>query len=50
MVKLMWCYSVYLQLFQVNYSAAAQRKKKELHNHQAQLEKEREMLKHNKTE
>ncbi|XP_039991383.1 coiled-coil domain-containing protein 81-like isoform X5 [Xiphias gladius] len=38
------------KLFQVNYSAATQRKKKELHNHQAQLEKEREMLKHNKTE
>ncbi|XP_030582265.1 coiled-coil domain-containing protein 81 [Archocentrus centrarchus] len=37
------------KIFQVNFSAAAQRKK-ELHNHQAQLEKEREMLRHNKTE
>ncbi|XP_071344860.1 coiled-coil domain-containing protein 81-like isoform X2 [Trachinotus anak] len=38
------------KLFQVNFSAAAQRKKEEMHNRQAQLEKEREMLKHNKTE
>ncbi|XP_070765490.1 coiled-coil domain-containing protein 81-like [Enoplosus armatus] len=38
------------KLFQVNFSAATQRKKEELHNRQKQLEKEREMLKHNKTE
>ncbi|XP_044048588.1 coiled-coil domain-containing protein 81-like [Siniperca chuatsi] len=38
------------KLFQVNFSAATQRKKEQLHNRQEQLEKEREMLKHNKTE
>lgn len=38
------------QLFEVNVSAATQRKKEELHNRHAQLEKEREMLKHNKLE
>ncbi|XP_018539213.1 coiled-coil domain-containing protein 81 isoform X2 [Lates calcarifer] len=38
------------KLFQVNFSAATQRKKEELHNHWAQLEKEREMLQHNKTQ
>ncbi|XP_044208953.1 coiled-coil domain-containing protein 81-like isoform X1 [Thunnus albacares] len=38
------------QLFQVNFSVATQRKKEELHNRQVQLEKEREMLKHNQME
>ncbi|XP_023270364.1 coiled-coil domain-containing protein 81 [Seriola lalandi dorsalis] len=38
------------KLFQVNVGVAAQRKKAEMHSRQAQLEKEREMLKHNKTE
>ncbi|XP_070821522.1 coiled-coil domain-containing protein 81-like [Chaetodon trifascialis] len=38
------------KLFQVNFSAATQRKKKELHSRQEQLEREREVLKHNKTE
>ncbi|GLD55966.1 coiled-coil domain-containing protein 81 isoform X1 [Lates japonicus] len=38
------------KLFQVNFSAATQRKKEELHNRRAQLEKEREMLHHNKTQ
>ncbi|KAI3377503.1 hypothetical protein L3Q82_008672 [Scortum barcoo] len=38
------------KLFQVNFSTATQRKKEELQNRQEQLEKEREMLKHNKTE
>ena len=49
MVKLMLIH-IYLQLFQVNFSAATQRKKEELHSRQAQLEKEREMLKSSKTE
>ncbi|XP_069553928.1 coiled-coil domain-containing protein 81-like isoform X1 [Brachyistius frenatus] len=38
------------KLFQVNFSAAAQRKKEELHKRQLQVEKEREMLRHNKME
>ncbi|XP_008290773.1 coiled-coil domain-containing protein 81 [Stegastes partitus] len=38
------------KLFQVNFTAAAERKKEELHNRQQQLEKEREMLQHNKME
>ncbi|XP_058485867.1 coiled-coil domain-containing protein 81-like [Solea solea] len=38
------------KLFHVNFSAATQRKGEELHNRQAQLEKERQMLKYNKTE
>ncbi|XP_040889979.1 coiled-coil domain-containing protein 81-like isoform X2 [Toxotes jaculatrix] len=38
------------KLFQVNFTAATQRKKEELHNRATQLEKEREMLKHNKRE
>ncbi|XP_035485063.2 coiled-coil domain-containing protein 81-like [Scophthalmus maximus] len=37
------------KLFQVNFSAAAQRKTEELHSRQAQLEKDREMLKNNRT-
>ncbi|XP_019935286.2 coiled-coil domain-containing protein 81 isoform X1 [Paralichthys olivaceus] len=37
------------KLFQVNFSAVTQKKKEELHNRQAQLEKEREMLKNSKT-
>ncbi|XP_034418361.1 coiled-coil domain-containing protein 81-like isoform X2 [Cyclopterus lumpus] len=36
------------KLFQVNFSAATQRKKEELHSRHAELEKEREVLKHNK--
>ncbi|XP_070692346.1 coiled-coil domain-containing protein 81-like isoform X2 [Pempheris klunzingeri] len=38
------------KLFQVNFSTATQRKKEELNNRQEQLEKEREILKRNKTE
>ncbi|TMS13188.1 Coiled-coil domain-containing protein 81 [Larimichthys crocea] len=38
------------KLFQINFSAATQRKKDELHSRQEQLEKEREILKHNKME
>ncbi|KAM9408272.1 coiled-coil domain-containing protein 81-like [Pholidichthys leucotaenia] len=38
------------KLFQANFSAAAQRKNEDLQNHQEQLEKEREMLKHTKKE
>ncbi|XP_035507913.1 coiled-coil domain-containing protein 81-like [Morone saxatilis] len=38
------------KLFQVNFSAATQRKKEEQHNRQKQLEKEREILKLNKME
>ncbi|XP_041790987.1 coiled-coil domain-containing protein 81-like [Chelmon rostratus] len=38
------------KLFQVNFTAATQRKREDLHNRQEQLEKERETLKHNKTE
>ncbi|XP_076587231.1 coiled-coil domain-containing protein 81-like isoform X1 [Chaetodon auriga] len=38
------------KLFQVNFSTATQRKKKELHSRQEQLEREREILKHNKRE
>ncbi|XP_026175474.1 coiled-coil domain-containing protein 81 isoform X2 [Mastacembelus armatus] len=38
------------KLFQVNFSAATQRKKEELHSLQTQLEQEREMLKHIKME
>ncbi|XP_033486227.2 coiled-coil domain-containing protein 81-like [Epinephelus lanceolatus] len=38
------------KLFQLNFSAATQRKKEELQNRQQQLEKEREILKHNKME
>ncbi|KAF1392671.1 hypothetical protein PFLUV_G00030480 [Perca fluviatilis] len=38
------------KLFQVNCNAATQRKKEELHNRREQLEKEREVLKHNKME
>ncbi|XP_054464942.1 coiled-coil domain-containing protein 81-like isoform X2 [Anoplopoma fimbria] len=38
------------KLFQVNFSAATQRKKEELHNRHKQVEKEREVLKHNKME
>lgn len=38
------------QLFQVNFDAATQKKKEELHSRQVQLEKEREMLKHNRME
>ncbi|XP_067352148.1 coiled-coil domain-containing protein 81-like isoform X2 [Channa argus] len=38
------------ELFQANFNAATQRKNQELHNHQAQLEKEREMLKQSKLE
>ncbi|KAF3686601.1 Coiled-coil domain-containing protein 81 [Channa argus] len=38
------------KLFQANFNAATQRKNQELHNHQAQLEKEREMLKQSKLE
>lgn len=41
---------LYWQVFEVNVSAATQKKKEELHNRQTQLEREREMLKHNKTE
>ncbi|CAI5645072.1 coiled-coil domain-containing protein 81 [Oreochromis niloticus] len=37
------------KIFQVNFSAATERTK-ELHNHQAQLEKEKEMLRRNKME
>ncbi|XP_033972806.1 coiled-coil domain-containing protein 81-like [Trematomus bernacchii] len=36
--------------FRINFSTATQRKKEELHNHQEQLQKEREVLKHNKME
>ncbi|XP_072236940.1 coiled-coil domain-containing protein 81-like [Leuresthes tenuis] len=38
------------KLFQVNFSAATQRKKEELQNHHLQLKKEKEMLRHNKME
>ncbi|KAA8595856.1 hypothetical protein FQN60_011147 [Etheostoma spectabile] len=38
------------KLFQVNFNAATQRKKEELHNRREQLEKEREVLKHNRME
>ncbi|XP_073320847.1 coiled-coil domain-containing protein 81-like [Pagrus major] len=38
------------KLFQVNFSAATQRKKEELYNRQEQLEKAREILKQNKME
>ncbi|XP_059208150.1 coiled-coil domain-containing protein 81-like [Centropristis striata] len=38
------------KLFQVNFSAATQRKKEELHNRQEQLDREKEILKHNKME
>ncbi|KAK2853838.1 hypothetical protein Q5P01_006499 [Channa striata] len=38
------------EVLQANFSAATQRKKKEMLNHQAQVEKEREMLKHSKLE
>ncbi|XP_038558203.1 coiled-coil domain-containing protein 81-like isoform X2 [Micropterus salmoides] len=38
------------KLFQINFSAATQRKKEQLHNRREQVEKEREMLKHNKIE
>ncbi|XP_026234824.1 coiled-coil domain-containing protein 81 isoform X1 [Anabas testudineus] len=38
------------KIFEVNFSAVTQRKKEELHTRQTQLEKEREMLKHNKME
>ncbi|XP_068586731.1 coiled-coil domain-containing protein 81-like [Cebidichthys violaceus] len=38
------------KLFRVNFSAATERKKEELRNHHEQLEKEREVLKHNKME
>nr|XP_020460597.1 coiled-coil domain-containing protein 81 [Monopterus albus] len=38
------------KLFQANFSAATQRKKEKLLNRQARLEKEEEMLKHNKME
>lgn len=40
----------YWQLFVVNFSAAAQQKKEKLHNRLAELEREREVLKHNKME
>lgn len=40
----------YWQLFEINVSAATQRKKDDLHKHHVQLEKEKEMLKHNKLE
>lgn len=46
----MWCHATYRQLSQVNFSAATQRKTEELHGRQEQLEKEREVLIHNKTE
>ncbi|XP_041838288.1 coiled-coil domain-containing protein 81-like isoform X2 [Melanotaenia boesemani] len=39
-----------IQLFQVNINTATQRKKEELQNRKLQLEKEREMLRHNKME
>ncbi|XP_028258332.1 coiled-coil domain-containing protein 81-like isoform X2 [Parambassis ranga] len=38
------------ELFQVNFSAATQRKKEELHTRQQQLQKEMEMLRYNKME
>ncbi|XP_041838297.1 coiled-coil domain-containing protein 81-like isoform X3 [Melanotaenia boesemani] len=38
------------KLFQVNINTATQRKKEELQNRKLQLEKEREMLRHNKME
>ncbi|KAM9366179.1 coiled-coil domain-containing protein 81-like [Symphorus nematophorus] len=38
------------KLFQVNFSTATQKKKEEQQNRQEQLEKEREILKHNKME
>ncbi|KAM9861160.1 coiled-coil domain-containing protein 81-like [Aulostomus maculatus] len=38
------------KLFQVNVGAAVQRRMEELHSRQAQLEREREMLKHNQME
>ncbi|CAB1425340.1 unnamed protein product [Pleuronectes platessa] len=38
------------KLFQVNFSTATQRKKEELHSRQAQLDKERQMLKSSKAE
>ncbi|XP_077941072.1 coiled-coil domain-containing protein 81 isoform X3 [Gasterosteus aculeatus] len=38
------------KLFVVNFSAAAQQKKEKLHNRLAELEREREVLKHNKME
>ncbi|KAK5874180.1 hypothetical protein PBY51_019152 [Eleginops maclovinus] len=38
------------KLFRINFSTATQRKKEELHNRQEQLQKEREVLKHNKME
>ncbi|XP_074475307.1 coiled-coil domain-containing protein 81-like [Sebastes fasciatus] len=38
------------KLLRVNFSVATQRKKEDLHNRQEQLEKEREVLKHNKME
>ncbi|KAG7234647.1 hypothetical protein INR49_004172 [Caranx melampygus] len=38
------------KLFQENFTTAAQRKKTELHRRQAQLEREREMLKFNKAD
>nr|XP_040017591.1 coiled-coil domain-containing protein 81-like isoform X2 [Gasterosteus aculeatus aculeatus] len=38
------------KLFEVNFSAAAQQKKEKLHNRLAELEREREVLKHNKME
>ncbi|KAI9533103.1 hypothetical protein NQZ68_026656 [Dissostichus eleginoides] len=36
--------------FRINFSTATQQKKEELHNRQEQLQKEREVLKHNKME
>ncbi|KAF7654769.1 hypothetical protein LDENG_00064850 [Lucifuga dentata] len=38
------------KVFHENFSAATQRKKDKLHNHQAQVEEEREMLEHNRRE
>lgn len=45
----MW-YSMYWQLSQANFNTATQRKKEELDSRQEQLEKEREILIHNKME
>ncbi|PWA18916.1 hypothetical protein CCH79_00004955 [Gambusia affinis] len=38
------------KLFHANFSVATQRKREEIQNHQLQLEKEKEMLKHTKTQ
>lgn len=43
-------FSFYLQLFQVNFCAATERKLEEMNNRQAEVEKEQQMLKLNKTE